>query len=49
MSKYLVVCDLSWMMYRSYFTYKPDTFKYQDKDGNDIPNGHIYGVLRSYL
>lgn len=45
----LVVCDLSWLMYRSYYSYPISRFYYQDGDGIYKPNGHVFGVLRSIV
>lgn len=46
--KTLVVCDLSWLMYRSMYSYTADRFFYYD-EGVRKPTGHIFGVLRSIV
>lgn len=44
--KTLIVCDLSWMMYRSFYSYPEARFN-AVIEGRRIPTSHIYGVLRN--
>lgn len=42
-----VIIDLSWVMYRSYYTFL--NFSFIDSENKVVPTGAIYGVLRQHL